>query len=97
MKVEHVENLLQKLDMNKATNYDQIPPKMVKLCSNKLSKTLTELVNNAFKQNMLPGDMKRAEVTPIFKKKDDIFKINYRRVSILSVFQTFLKQKLLNN
>ncbi len=26
VKVEHVENLLHKLDMNKATGYDQIPP-----------------------------------------------------------------------
>ncbi len=36
--------------------------------------------------------MKRAEVTPIFKKKDDMIKNIYRPVSILSVFQMFLKQ-----
>ncbi len=93
MKVEHVENLLHKLDMYKATGYDQILPQMVKLCSNELSQTLTELVNNAFKQNIFLDDMKRAEVTPIFKKKDDMIKTNYRLVSILSVFfQRFLKQ-----
>ncbi len=86
MKAEHVENLLHKHDMNKATGYDQIPPKMVKLCSKELSQTLTESVNNTFKQNLFPDDMKRAEVTPIFKKKDDMIKTNYRRVSILSVF-----------
>ncbi len=69
VKVEHVENLLHKLDMNKATDYDQIPQNMVKLCSKELSKTLTEIVNNAFKQNTFPDDMKRPEVTPNFKKK----------------------------
>ncbi len=42
VKVEYVENLLHKLDMNKATGYDQIPPQMVKLCSKELSQTLTE-------------------------------------------------------
>ncbi len=59
---------------------------MVKLCSKELSQTLTQLVNNAFKQNIFPDDMKRAEVTPICKKKDDMIKNNYRPVSILSVF-----------
>ncbi len=86
MKVEHVENLLHKFDMNKATGYDQIPPNMVTLCSKELSQTLTELVNNAFKQNIFSDDMKRAEGTPIFKKKDDMIKNNYKPVSILSVF-----------
>ncbi len=72
--------------MNKATDYGQIPPKMVKICTKELSKTLTELVNNAFKQNIFPDDIKRGEVYPIFTKKDDIIKNNYRPVSILSVF-----------
>ncbi len=76
MKVENAENILHKLEMKKATGYDQIPPKLVKLCSKELSKTLTELVNNPFKQNIFPDDMTRAEVSPIFKKRDDMIKNN---------------------
>ncbi len=49
VKVEYFENLLHKLNMIKATDYDQILPKMVKLFSTELSKALKELVNNAFK------------------------------------------------
>ncbi len=86
MKVEYVENLIHKLDMNKATGCDQIPPKMVKLCSKELSKTLTELVNNAFKQNIFPDKMKRTDISPIFRKQDDMIKNNYRPVNIQSVF-----------
>ncbi len=86
MKVDYVENLLHKLDMNKSTGYDQIPPNIFTLCSKEISKTLTELVNNAFKQNIFPDDMKRAEVSPIFKKKDDMIISNYRPVSIVSIF-----------
>ncbi len=37
--VEYVEHLLHKLDMNKETGYDQIPPNIVKLYSKELSKT----------------------------------------------------------
>ncbi len=98
MKVEYVENLLHKLDMNKATGYDQISPKIVKLCSKELFKTLTELVNNAFKQNLFPNDIKRADVSPSFKKKDDMIKNNYRPVSIISVFsnvfETIVAEKM---
>ncbi len=90
VKVKYVENLLHKLDMNKARGYNQIPPKMVKLCSKELSKILTELVNIAFKQIIFPDDMKRADVSPIFKKKDNMIKNNYMPVSILSVcFKSF--------
>ncbi len=40
----------------------------------KNSQTLTQLLNNAFKQNIFPDDVKRAEVTPIVKKKDNMIK-----------------------
>ncbi len=79
--------------MNKAAGYDHIPPKMVKLCSKELSKTLTELINNAFKQNIFPDDMKRAEVSPFFKKKDGMVKNNYRPVIFyLGFFQKIIEK-----
>ncbi len=33
-----------------------------------------------------PNDMKYAEISPVFKKKDDLIKANYRPVSILTAF-----------
>ncbi len=42
-----------------------MPPKMVKICTEELRLTLTELVNYAFKKNRFPDDMKRAEISPI--------------------------------
>jgi hypothetical protein len=83
---DYVYTLLCKLNIHKATGYDCIPPKMVKLCAKELSVTLTELVNCALKENVFPDDMKKAEISPIFKKKDDMLKDNYRPISILSVF-----------
>jgi exonuclease III len=83
---DYVQTLLSKLNVQKATGYDNIPPKMVKICAKELSVTLTELINDAFKCNRFPSDMKKAEISPIFKKKDDMLKDNYRPISILSVF-----------
>ncbi len=82
----YVENMLKRLKINKATAYDHMPPKMVKMCSNELSMTLMELLNYAFEYKRFPDEVKNAEIAPIFKKKDDMDKENYRPISILAVF-----------
>ncbi len=69
VEIEYVYKLLCKLNIHKATGYDNVPPKMVKICADELSVTLTELVNYAFKKNRFPDDMKRAKISPIFKKE----------------------------
>ncbi len=38
--------------------------------------------------------MKSAEVSPIFKKKNDMIKNNYTTVCILSVFETIVAEQL---
>ena len=82
----YVKSILNKINPNKSTGYDDIPPKVVKMCSEELSCTWAELINNAFKCKIFPDDLKKAEISPIYKKKDDMMKDNYRPVSILSVF-----------
>ncbi len=76
-----------------------MPPKMVKICAEELSETLAELVNQAFTNNRFPEDMKKAEIYPIFKKKDDMIKDNYRSISILvvfsKVFETIIAEQLM--
>ncbi len=52
------------------------------MCSNELSVTLMKLLNYAFKHKRFPDEMKNDEIVPIFKKKDDINKENYRTISI---------------
>ncbi len=44
----YVEKLLSKRNGEKASGYDNISPKIVKMCSNELSVTLTELINHSF-------------------------------------------------
>ena len=83
---DYVKNILKKLNVNKSTGYDAIPPKVVRLCSEELSVTLTELINEGFRCKTFPEDLKKAEISPIFKKKDDMLKDNYRPVSILAIF-----------
>ncbi len=61
-------------------------------------RTLTQSVNNAFVYKTFPGDVKNAQVSPIFNEKDYIIKDNYLSVNILSVlsnvFETMAAEQL---
>ncbi len=59
VKPDYVYKILCKLKINKATVYDNVPPKMVKICAEQLSETFAELVNQAFTNNGFPEDMKK--------------------------------------
>lgn len=84
--IEYVQKILSSLKANKSTGCDNIPPRMVKLCAEELSSTITESINSAIKNNQFPSDLKLADLVPLYKKADDMLKENYRPVSILPVF-----------
>jgi len=83
------DNILKKLrgiQTNKSTGYDSINPKCVSFCASELAAPMTSLMNNAFKTNTFPQDMKKAEISPVFKKKDHLCKDNYRPINLVTVF-----------
>ncbi len=69
------------------------------MCSNELYVTLSELINHFFQNSRFPEDMKKAEISPIFKKKDDMIKDNYRPISLFEifskVFETIVAEQLI--
>ena len=71
---ESVHREMKLLQANKATGFDNMPPKIVKLCSSQLCPSFTNLLNNCIAQSCFPADMKKAEVVPVFKKKDALSK-----------------------
>ena len=44
---------------------------------------LTKIINLSLRNGCFPNDLKAAQVSPIFKKHDDLEKENYRSVSVL--------------
>ena len=48
-----------------------------------ISVTIAEMINNAINTETFPDALKKADVTPVFKKADQLSKENYRPVSIL--------------
>ncbi len=82
--LNYVYKIMTKLIENKAIGFDNVPPKVVKMCADELLVTVRELINSAFANKLFPDDMKK--LCQLFKKKDDIIKNNYRPISILSIF-----------
>ena len=99
------------LDSSKATLVGDIPTEMLKQTIDihlPIMSKMTKVINMSIGNNCYPDDLKLAEVSKVFKKKDDLDKENYRPVSVLTnmskvferiVYQQiedFMKDKLLN-
>ena len=81
---EEINQKLKSIDIKKATGCDNIPGKILRLAHNELSIPLTSLINNCMKSNVFPDIMKLADVSPNYKKSDNLVKGNYRPVSVLT-------------
>ena len=78
-----VEKVISNLNIKKATGVDNISAKIIKACAPAVSIPISNLINISFRSTEFPAGLKRAQVIPLFKKKDPLNKENYRPVSIL--------------
>ena len=83
--VQYVYNILKNIDGKKSTGYDNIPPRFIKAAAKELSLPITSEINQCITSNHFPQANKFAEISPLFKAKDNLCKNNYRPVNILPV------------
>ena len=74
------------ISIRKATGYDNIPVKLLRLAQNELTHPIANLINYTMTMaiNTLPDQLKCAELSPLFKKEDNLNKMNFRPVIILT-------------
>ena len=60
-----------------------MPAKVLKTVSQNLVTPLASIINASINQSRFPQDLKLADVSPVYKKNDNLNKANYRPVSIL--------------
>ena len=94
---KEVKKELMNLSSKKVTRKGDIPAKILKDSLSVYTKELTTVFNNCLKDGLFPNELKLADISPVFKKDDDLNKENYRSVSILSHMskvseRTFYKQ-----
>ena len=75
--------IIKGFDSKKAQGYDMVPMKLLQKSASYIAPDIAKMVNNSIIKGIFPGDLKFAEVSSLFKKKEALNKINYRPVSIL--------------
>ena len=89
---------MRELNSNKATTFGNIPTKILKQSSKSCSDTLQKLFNDALRDGYFPDKLKRADITPVFKKDDPTKSKNYRPVSVLpgisKIFERLMRKQI---
>ena len=80
-----VTSKLRSIKINKGPGYDCIPGKLIRLANKVLSPHFTYMLNQCIRLSIFPSNMKNAELSPLYKKEDQLNKVNYRPVSLLTV------------
>ena len=78
---ENVLKFLSSIDINKATGTDMIGPRLLKLAAPFIADEVTYIYNHCISNSIFPSKWKEAKVAPL----------HYRSISILPVFQKYLK------
>ena len=89
---------MNKLDVKKAIGPGGLATKFLKICGAGVAKPFSELFNLCILSDTYATDMKLAEISPVFKKNDNLDKVNYRSVNILTaiskVFEYILSDQV---
>ena len=81
---QNIADLINSLDIGKATGPDRISHVMLKKAGDAITPSLCRLFNLSLEKSKFPKSWKKAHVTPLFKKNDKAVVDNYRPVSLLS-------------
>ena len=74
---------VQLINPKKASTSDSIPPKILKISSKVSADTLHNFFNDMLKTGNFPDNLKLADISPVFEKKNPLYKVNYRPVRVL--------------
>ena len=84
------------LKTNKSSGCDRIDFNVIKTCFGPLIKPLMHFINSSLAAGIFPGDLKIAQVTPVFIAGDDKELENYRPISVLPYFSKTLERIMYN-
>ena len=93
-----VEQLILKMNTRKSFGHDFLPPRFIKDSAKVISAPIANIINTSISQCKYPSRWKMGQITPIFKKDDELVKQNYRPVTVLlclnNIFEKLLSSQL---
>lgn len=91
-----INDIIVSLKSNAAPGFDGIKTKTVKKLSDIISPLISAFINKDLKNGHFPDILKRAKVSPIFKKGKKNEMGNYRPISVLCVFSKIFEMVIKN-
>ena len=92
--IEALRHIIVKLNHKKASGHDIINAKLIKNSIDFIIQPLHNIITKCFQQGMFPTSLKKAIVTPVYKKKDPFNKENYRPISLLTTFSKIFEKSI---
>ena len=93
-KINDVAEIIQSIEVNKATPKEGIPPKVIANNCDILAPILCNDINSGIDDNKFPDTLKYADINPSYKQDDRHNKGNYRPVSLLPVISKVYEKVL---
>ena len=83
--------ILKNINLTKATGYDLIPGKLIRLAHRELSAPLCHIINMSINWRYFPGIMKCAEVSPVYRNTDNLKRITIDPLASLRQYRKLTK------
>ena len=89
---DEVRQEILRLDGTKSSPVGDISAGMLKSIIDNQAHILTNVISLSLRNGCFPDELKAVEVSPIFKKPDDLERENYRPVSVLPRMSKFFER-----
>ena len=82
------------LDNNKAPGHDEVGTKFLKMAGYCIAEHISVILNMCIRKIVFPTELKRADISPLFKRNDCLNKHNFRPVNILPIVSKIFEKIL---
>ena len=93
---QEIFTLINNLNLNKASGYDDISPFILKTAATIIHLPFSILLNHCMSFGVFPNQLKIAKVVPVYKSGPPKDRHNYRPISLLSTIFKIFKRVILN-
>ena len=87
-----INTLIQELPQKTSSGFDNISNVLLKKISHSIIQPLCIIFNKSMEQGIFPSAMKKADITPLYKNKDQLECTNYRAISVLLTISKLLEK-----
>ena len=87
-----INNLIQNLPNKNSSGHDSISNNLLKKLAPSILVPLTLLFNKSLETGVFPDEMKKADVVPLYKSKEEYECTNYRPISLLLTVSKLLEK-----